>query len=671
MSTGLSRKLLIANRGEIACRIMRTCKGLGIRTVAAYSDADRTSLHVRSADEAVRLGPAPAQESYLAIGRIIAAAQYTGADAIHPGYGFLSENAEFAEACAVAGITFVGPPVAAIRAMGSKSAAKLLMQQAGVPLTPGYHGEDQEPGFLLQQANGIGYPLLIKASAGGGGKGMRRVDHSKDFLSSLVSCKREAAAAFADDRVLLERYILQPRHIEVQVFGDSAGNVVSLFERDCSVQRRHQKVLEEAPAPGLTAQQREAISGAAREAARAVSYTGAGTVEFIADQAANFYFMEMNTRLQVEHPVTEMVTGLDLVEWQLRIAAGEPLPLRQDQLRLVGHSVEARIYAEDPGNNFAPSVGRLTHFRAPEASRHVRIDTGVEQGDEITPWYDPMIAKLIVWDHSRDEAVQRLSGALANFEVVGVKTNLQFLHRLVNTHSFLEPELDTDLLEREQKNLQPKESTAPDEACLFAVLGLLLQERMAVSEQSASSPWAICDGWRTVGSQVRRFTFLSLASSRTVSVTYKPHGYAMRLNEKLFEVEDARGLSGRLSAMIDGHRLHATVVPSRGTMHVFFEQNTWEYHWQNPLEAASGDSEEQGSIQSPMPGVVSAVLVESGAEVEKGAPVIVLEAMKMEYTILAPARGRVTELFFAKGDQVPDGTPLFRFEPHSEETTSQ
>ena len=672
MRIRLPRKLLIANRGEIACRIMRTCRRLGVLTVAVYSDADRNSLHVRSADEAVRLGPPPAQESYLSIARVLDAARASGADAVHPGYGFLSENAAFAEACAAAGLVFVGPTPEAIRAMGSKSEAKLLMQGAGVPLTPGYHGEDQRPEFLLEQASSrIGFPLLIKASAGGGGKGMRRVDRSDDFLAALGSCKREAAAAFGDDRVLIERYVLQPRHIEVQVFGDSHGHVVSLFERDCSVQRRHQKVLEEAPAPGLSEERRQAISQAAREAARAVRYTGAGTVEFIADQSGNFFFMEMNTRLQVEHPVTEMVTGLDLVEWQLRVAAaGEPLPLRQDDLRLNGHSVEARIYAEDPANNFAPSVGRLAHLRLPAPSRHVRVDTGVEQGDEVTAWYDPMIAKLIAWDHFREGALKHLSAALLEFQVVGVKTNLQFLHRLVNTPSFTAPELDTDLLEREREHLFAEEAPAPEEACLFAVLSLLSAEADDARKTDAASPWSRADGWRLASTLSRRFSLTSVSQLCDVLVTYTTYGYTMSVAEKQFnvrlEMSDVVGATQELTATIDGHRMTAAIVRLADTLHVYLAGNAWEYQWQNPLAAATANTVEESTILSPMPGIVSAVLIEPGVFVEKDTPIIVLEAMKMEFTIVAPAAGHVREFLYAQGDQVPEGTQLFQFEPAAE-----
>ncbi|MEO6855777.1 MAG: biotin carboxylase N-terminal domain-containing protein, partial [Rhodoferax sp.] len=401
-------KILIANRGEIACRVIQTARRMGIRTVAVYSEADANARHVRLADEAVCIGPAAARASYLVADKILAAALQTGAQAVHPGYGFLSENADFADACAQAGVVFIGPPASAIRAMGSKSAAKTLMEKAGVPLTPGYHGDQQDPGFLAAQAEKIGFPVLIKASAGGGGKGMRRVDAAADFTASLVSCQREASNAFGNDHVLIEKYVLQPRHIEIQVFADSQGHCVYLFERDCSVQRRHQKVLEEAPAPGMTPERRAAMGAAAVNAALAVGYVGAGTVEFIAHQDGSFYFMEMNTRLQVEHPVTEMITRLDLVEWQLRVASGEPLPLAQNQLVLTGHAIEARIYAEDPDKGFLPSTGRLSHLQPPAASAHVRVDTGVEQGDEITPHYDPMIAKLIVWDSDRTQALARM-----------------------------------------------------------------------------------------------------------------------------------------------------------------------------------------------------------------------------------------------------------------------
>src|SRR5712671_1103124 len=454
-------KLLIANRGEIACRIQRTARRLGVATVAVYSDADAEALHVRAADEAVRIGPAAARDSYLRGDALIAAALKSGAQAIHPGYGFLSENAPFAADCARAGLVFVGPPPAAIRAMASKSAAKALMQETGVPLVPGYHGEDQSPALLQREADRIGYPVLIKASAGGGGKGMRRVDGAADFAAALASCQREASASFADARVLVEKYLLQPRHIEIQVFTDTHGNGVYLFERDCSVQRRHQKVLEEAPAPGMEPKRRARMGAAALAAAKAVGYVGAGTVEFIAEPGGQFFFMEMNTRLQVEHPVTEMITGLDLVEWQLRVASGEPLPLRREQLEINGHALEARIYAEDPDRGFLPSIGRLAYLSPPLETDHVRVDTGVEQGDEITPHYDPMIAKLIVWGADRKQALARMRRALAQYRVVGVSNNINFLSRLVALPSFANAELDTGLIEREQGLLFPPQEEVP------------------------------------------------------------------------------------------------------------------------------------------------------------------------------------------------------------------
>src|SRR5512140_4404 len=456
------KKILIANRGEIACRVIRTARRLGIRTVAVHSEADQNARHVRLADEAVAIGPAAARESYLVAERILEAARATGAQAIHPGYGFLSENADFAEACERAGMTFIGPPASAIRAMGSKSAAKALMEKAEVPLTPGYHGDNQDPAFLAREAGRIGYPVLIKASAGGGGKGMRRVDAPADFDAALASCRREARQAFGDDRVLVERYVLRPRHVELQVFGDRHGGCVHLFERDCSVQRRHQKVLEEAPAPGMTPERRAAMGAAAVEAARAVGYVGAGTVEFIVDPSGAFFFMEMNTRLQVEHPVTEMITGLDLVEWQLRVAAGEPLPLRQEQVQLDGHAIEARVYAEDPDKGFLPSTGKLVHLAAPEASYHVRLDSGVDEGDEITPFSDPMIAKLVVWDRTRALALARMRAALAQVRIVGVQNNVEFLSRLVASPAFAAADLDTALIDREREFLFPPSPATPE-----------------------------------------------------------------------------------------------------------------------------------------------------------------------------------------------------------------
>jgi 3-methylcrotonyl-CoA carboxylase alpha subunit len=658
MSPVLFDKILIANRGEIACRIMSTCRRLGILSVAVYSDADSQSRHVRLADEAVRIGPPPARESYLAIDRILDAASKTGAQAIHPGYGFLAENADFADACAQAGLVFIGPPAAAIRAMGSKAAAKALMRKAGVPLTPGYEGENQEAEFLGRQADSIGYPVMIKANAGGGGKGMRRVDASGEFQSALTSCKREAAAAFGDDGVLLEKYVVAPRHVEVQVFGDSLGTIVSLFERDCSVQRRHQKVIEEAPAPGITAAQREALGKAARDAARAVDYVGAGTVEFLFDRETNFYFMEMNTRLQVEHPVTEMITGLDLVEWQLRVAAGEPSPLAQEELTMRGHAIEARIYAEDPAHDFLPSIGKLVHLAAPDPSGHVRIDTGVEQGDAITPFYDPMIAKLIVWDETRDVAVRRMNDALAGWRVVGVASNVEFLRRLVTSQSFREAVLDTGLIEREKEWIWSQEPATPDMAVVLAAMGVMLAER---EEGPPNSPWARRDGWRLNGSYERRFVFVRGDLELAAEVEYRANGYRISIGPANYSVSGVAGENGSIDAVIDGQRVQATVIPWRGRFHVFCADQSYVLIYDDPLEIAAQGHSSESSLLAPMPGRVIAQLVEPGDRVEKGSPLLVLEAMKMEYTIHAPDAGRVESFHFAVGDQVTEGAELLHF----------
>ncbi len=518
------QKILIANRGEIACRVIKTARRLGIATVAVYSEADADARHVRLADEAVLIGPAAPRESYLVIDKMIAAAQQTGARAIHPGSGFLSENPDFAEACAANGIVFIGPPAGAIRAMGSKSTAKALMARAGIPLTPGYHGDNQEPAFLREQANQIGYPVLIKASAGGGGKGMRVVERAEDFETALASCQREASSAFGDARVLVEKYLTQPRHIEIQVFGDAHGNTMHLFERDCSVQRRHQKVLEEAPAPGMTSERRAAMGKAAVAAAKAVGYIGAGTVEFIVSPESVFYFMEMNTRLQIEHPITEMITGLDLVEWQLRVACGEPLPLTQEQLQIHGHALEARIYAEDPAKGFLPSTGKLAHLAPPEENLHVRVDTGVEEGDEIGPFYDPMIAKLIVWDTSREQALARMLQALARYRIVGVANNVDFLSRLVASPAFTRADLDTGLIERERDFLFVTGSPIPREVFLVAALATLLREEARASSEASShsdplSPWHWRDGWRLNSRAERRHP-----AGRSGRVAVERHG---------------------------------------------------------------------------------------------------------------------------------------------------
>ncbi len=614
-------KLLIANRGEIACRVIKTARRMGIATVAVYSDADANARHVRLADEAVRIGPAPARESYLQGGAIVAAAKATGAQAIHPGYGFLSENELFAAQCAEAGIVFVGPPAEAIRAMGSKSAAKALMERAGVPLTPGYHGDDQDPKLLAKEAARIGFPVLIKASAGGGGKGMRRVDAPAEFAAALASCQREAKSAFGDDRVLVEQYVLKPRHIEIQVFADTLGNCVHLFERDCSVQRRHQKVLEEAPAPGMTPERRAAMGRAAVEAAQAVGYVGAGTVEFIAHPDGRFYFMEMNTRLQVEHPVTEMITGVDLVEWQLRVAAGEPLPRTQAELSIDGHAIEARIYAEDPDRGFLPSTGTLVHLAPPPESASVRVDTGVEQGDAITPFYDPMIAKLIVHASDRDSALARMREALARYRIVGVANNVEFLARLIATRSFANADLDTALIEREHDALFPPAAAPPDDVWLLAALAEVERDTAAAARAvDAASPWRALDGWRLNGSALRRLGFRSGETMREVDVAALPGGaWQLVLDGTATVARAVPNGDGTMAATLGARRFAAAVVASGERRHVFVAGRAHALTHVDLLGVGGAEHDEEGAgLLAPMPGKVIALLAKPGVVGRQG-----------------------------------------------------
>ncbi|MDX9994739.1 MAG: acetyl/propionyl/methylcrotonyl-CoA carboxylase subunit alpha [Rhodocyclaceae bacterium] len=662
-------KILIANRGEIACRVIKTARRMGIRTVAVYSEADAGARHVRLADEAVCIGPAAARESYLVIDRIIAACKSTGAQAVHPGYGFLSENEEFAEACAANGIVFIGPPVSAIRAMGLKSESKKLMEKAGVPLTPGYHGDDQEPDFLRAQADAIGYPVLIKASAGGGGKGMRAVWKGEEFADALASCQREAASSFGDEHVLIEKYLQRPRHIEIQVFGDAHGNCVYLFERDCSVQRRHQKVLEEAPAPGMTPERRAAMGQAAVDAAKAVGYVGAGTVEFIVDQSGTFYFMEMNTRLQVEHPVTEMITGVDLVEWQLKVGAGETVPLTQAQLQIRGHALEARIYAEDADKGFLPATGRLSHLAPPAGSLNVRVDTGVEEGDEITPHYDPMIAKLIVWDENRERALARMLQALADYRIVGVTSNVGFLSRLVACPSFARADLDTGLIERERDFLFPGAGAAepPGDAWRLAALAELLRDRRfgtahATASGDPHSPWHLRDGWRVNGAARRAIVLRHGTVEKRVTAAYGHGGFLLELEGQAAPASGELNADGTLRADLDGRRLTATVIPAGERRHVFCDGASFLFAAVDPLHHAGEGAGAEGGLTAPMPGKVIALLAEPGAKVEKGAPLVVLEAMKMEHTLVAPAAGTVKAFCYAVGEQVADGAELAEFE---------
>jgi 3-methylcrotonyl-CoA carboxylase alpha subunit len=667
-------KILVANRGEIACRVIATARRLGVRTVAVYSDADRDARHVRLADEARRIGPPAARESYLNIDAILAAAKDSGAEAIHPGYGFLSENEAFARACKDAGIVFVGPSPEAIAAMGDKSAAKALMEKAGVPLVPGYHGQSQDPALLAKEAQRIGYPVLIKASAGGGGKGMRIVRAAAEFKAALEGAQREAKSAFGDARVLIERYLERPRHIEVQVFGDRQGNVLHLFERDCSVQRRHQKVLEEAPAPGMTGKRRREMGEAAVAAAKAIGYAGAGTVEFIAESetdragalSGKFYFMEMNTRLQVEHPVTEMITGHDLVEWQLRVAAGEPLPAKQAELAITGHAIEARLYAEDPERGFLPATGRLAHLRFPPASAHLRVDTGVEPGAEIASWYDPMIAKLIVHGADRKEALARLTAALAEVEIAGPATNVAFLRRLAACRAFRDADLDTGLIEHSRDELFGASGAVPDEILAAAAFAeLALEEDLARERAQASgdpySPWHRVDGWRLNLGSHHSFVFRSGDARQEASVDFDDRGWRLRIGQRDYAFGGERLAEGTLLLRLDQRAFKARAVRSGHDWHLFTDAGQFRLALEDELHGAELD-QAGASLAAPMPGKVIAVLVKAGARVEKGAPLMILEAMKMEHTITAPRDGEVKELLFAAGDQVNEGAELLKFE---------
>ena len=663
------KKILIANRGEIACRVAATARKLGIRTVAVYSDADTNAKHVLACDEAVHIGGSAPRDSYLRADRIIEAAKATGAQAVHPGYGFLSENEDFAQACADAGLVFIGPPPSAIKAMGLKAAAKQLMEKAGVPLVPGYHGAGQDPAMLNGEADRIGYPVLIKASAGGGGKGMRIVTRSEDFDAALASCKREAINSFGDDAVLIERYVTRPRHIEIQVFGDSHGNCVYLFERDCSVQRRHQKVLEEAPAPGISEARRAEMGAAAVAAAKAVGYVGAGTVEFIAEPTADgdlrFFFMEMNTRLQVEHPVTEAITGLDLVEWQLRVAAGEPLPLQQDQLHIQGHAIEARICAENPDAEFLPATGRLDVYRTPSASHfelgNVRVDAGVREGDSVLPFYDSMIAKLIVWGRDREEALARLDAALAQMHIVGLHTNVAFLRRVVASPSFANADLDTALIERERPCL----FNAAPLPLEVAAAGLVAHALAAEQALETADPWSRRDGWRLHGSATRRFDILAQGTHHAFSLERTGTAQALVLGPQRWPFSSClRGTPFDATAydVTVGERRWALSVYATGERcSVFAPEGSAVLDDFDPIaHAADGAQPDTGRLTAPMPGKLIAFFAAAGDVVKQGQPLAVMEAMKMEHTINAPRDGTVEELLYAVGDQVSEGGELLR-----------
>ncbi len=647
-------KILIANRGEIACRIVRTARRLGVATVAIHSDADAQALHVDMADEAVRVGPASSAQSYLNIEAIIEAARATGAEAIHPGYGFLSENPAFVEAVEAAGLTFIGPSASAIRAMGLKDAAKALMEKAGVPVVPGYHGDNQDAAFLESEAARIGYPVLIKARAGGGGKGMRRVDGAADFAAALDSARREAEAAFGDGAVLVEKYMAKPRHIEVQVFGDSHGHVVHLFERDCSLQRRHQKVIEEAPAPGMTPDMRAAMGAAAVKAAQAIHYAGAGTVEFIADvsdglRPDRFFFMEMNTRLQVEHPVTEAITGLDLVEWQLRVACGEPLPKRQDELSIDGWAFEARLYAEDPARDFLPATGRLALFAPPE---NARVDSGVRAGDAITPFYDPMIAKIVTHAASRDEALNRLDAALRETRIAGLVTNRQFLSALCNIDAFRRGDVDTGLIAREGGLLA--DESPSDTAFALAALGAL----DLLDAPAGDDPWTALRGFRLWGEAARSVLLEHHGQRRTICYTAeggRRFGFACGALEIL--AHD----NGLVRFALDGHVMQASVLRIGHDVTVQLSGCDAIFHH---VQSAGAEEEASGEsrVLAPMPGLVRLVSVAEGATVAKGDPLVTMEAMKMELSLKAPRDGAVRTVTVAAGDQVAEGALLIELE---------
>ena len=637
MDKKMFTKILIANRGEIACRIIQTAKKMGIKTVAVYSDADRNSLHVSQADEAIHIGPSPSTESYLVIEKIIQAALSSGAQAIHPGYGFLSENADFCRQCDANNLIFIGPPVEAILAMGSKSAAKNIMAKANVPLVPGYHGEDQSTAILPQSADEMGYPVLLKAAAGGGGKGMRAVYHTDEFDQALAAAKREAKNSFNDEIMLVEKYLQQPRHVEIQVFCDQHNNAVHLFERDCSLQRRHQKVIEEAPAPGMTEELRQRMGEAAIRAASAIDYQGAGTVEFLLDSNGEFFFMEMNTRLQVEHPVTEMISGQDLVEWQLRVANGEPLPCTQDQLTLKGHAFEARIYAEDPEHDFLPSTGKLTVLQAPLETAHVRVDSGVIQGDEISVFYDPMITKLVVWDIDRERALQRLTQALSEYNIAGVTTNIPFLYNLASSQAFRRGDVNTGFIEEHEDEIFHRRQEDLDYAAPMAAQAILAARKESsqdLAEQSndPNSPWHLVNHWRVSDNSPQR-TNITIGTEQVEVIT------------------DSSALPANIKVVSDENGFN--LFTPNGVFHCAKTQ---------PDLGLDQEQDSSGNLTAPMNGTVVTLLVDIGATVAKGETLLVMEAMKMEHTIAAPSDGKVSEFFYQPGELVDGGAELLAFE---------
>ena len=655
------RTLLIANRGEIAARVIRTAKAMGLRTVAVYSEADRHAMHVALADEAMLLGPPRARDSYLNIARVIEVARQSGAEAVHPGYGFLSENAEFAQACADAGLVFVGPTAAMMTAMGSKSGSKTLMEKAGVPLVPGYHGEAQDEATLADAANRIGFPVLVKASAGGGGRGMRVVNSATELSAAIVSAKREAKAAFGDDRMLIEKYVQNPRHIEVQIIGDSHGNLLSLWERECTLQRRHQKVIEEAPSPTLNSAQRATVCEAARKAAGAVNYVGAGTIEFVSD-GKDVFFIEMNTRLQVEHPVTELITGIDLVEWQLRVAFGEKLPLAQNEIQLNGHAIEARVYAENPHKNFMPSVGRIRTWRMPAQSNGLRIDAGYREGDTVSPHYDAMLAKVIAWAPTRDAAIERLNRGLEESDVRGIVTNIPFLSALVTHPDVRANTIDTGFIERELKNLTPQ-ALAPGDLEFCAGVAAILGAEAKAAQAEAPSPWRVT-GWMPVGRRQRVFTFRhGPGAEQQVSLHYGNGPATLSVGKREFAFASSPADDGGFDLTLDGMKSHIVAVVEGHELYLRTHHGRFDLHSVDPF---GGDDEEQvgeDKIVAPLPGTVVALLAEEGATLEKGAPILTLEVMKMEQTLRAPFAGVLKKIKCKVGDIVQEGVELAEVEP--------
>ena len=668
-------KILIANRGEIACRIIKTAKKMGVLTVAVYSDADENALHVKMADEAVYIGHSPSRESYLLSEKVIEAAVKTGAQAIHPGYGFLSENASFCRLCNENNIVFIGPPIGAIESMGSKSAAKNIMEAANVPLVPGYHGDDQSESVIKAAADDMGYPVLLKATAGGGGKGMRQIWSSEEFSEGFIAVKREALSSFGDDTMLVEKYLTQPRHVEIQVFCDNYGNAVYLFERDCSVQRRHQKVIEEAPAFAMSEALRDQMGQSAIKSAQAIGYQGAGTVEFLLDVDGSFYFMEMNTRLQVEHPVTEFITQQDLVEWQLRVAAGERLPKTQDQLSIHGHAFEARIYAEDANNDFLPDTGTITFLQTPEESEFVRIDTGVCQGDEVSVFYDPMIAKLIVWGENREKALQRLTKALSEYHVGGVKTNLAFLSKLVTSKAFIEENIDTRFIETHHDEIfAPKAIDSASTETLnsiikSAVFILRSQAKSTLNARDATSPWNLTNAWQLNDKSIHHLTLkvdsneYNVAVKETIEHINKV-SYLVSLNNSTYNCYGSIE-ENHLTTTINGIKSSVLATLENNNVTLYTNQGTTTIHHVQPDLGDHSDDKNHGGLfaamNAPMNGTIVSILVKSGDTVTKNQPLVIMEAMKMEHTIKAPADGIIHHIFYNEGERVDGGSELLAF----------